>query len=156
MVQVGWKMLPATLLVITMVWLPATIVNSQQPQPARVDLSAGAIQQIAAFESAKARRTPAQRKISSRLIHAATIRRGEPVVGSVRANVVLDREGRTEVDLRADVTPEVLAAIVAVGGAVVNSQPAYRTIRASIPLTRWLQSVSAESTREWFDRPAAS
>ena len=136
MVQVGWKMLPATLLVITMVWLPATIVNSQQPQPARVDLSAGAIQQIAAFESAKARRTPAQRKISSRLIHAATIRRGEPVVGSVRANVVLDREGRTEVDLRADVTPEVLAAIVAVGGAVVNSQPAYRTIRASIPLTQ--------------------
>jgi len=136
MVQVGWKMLPATLLVITMVWLPTTIVNSQQPQPERVGLTADAIQQIAAFQSAKARRTPAQRKISSRLIHAATIRRGEPVVGSVRANVVLDREGRTEVDLRADVTPEVLAAIVAVGGAVVNSQPAYRTIRASIPLTQ--------------------
>jgi hypothetical protein len=93
MVQVGWKLLPATLLVITMVWLPTTIVNSQQPQPERVGLTADAIQQIAAFQSAKARRTPAQRKISSHLLHAATIRRGEPVVGSVRASVVLDREG---------------------------------------------------------------
>jgi subtilase family protein len=136
MVQVGWKLLPATLLVITMVWLPTTIVNSQQPQPERVGLTADAIQQIAAFQSAKARRTPAQRKISSHLLHAATIRRGDPVVGSVRASVVLDREGRTEVDLRADVTPEVLGAIAAAGGAVVNSQPAYRTIRASIPLTQ--------------------
>jgi len=136
MVQVGWKMLPATLLVITMVWLPATIVNSQQPQPARVDLSAGAIQQIAAFESAKARRTPAQRKISSRLLHAAAIRRGEPVPGSVRASVAFDSEGRTEVDLRVDVTPRVLAAIPAAGGAVIDAAAAYRSIRASIPLTQ--------------------
>jgi subtilase family protein len=136
MVQVGSKLLPATLLVMTMVWLPTTILNSQQSQPVRVGLTAPAIQQIAAFQSAKARRTPAQRKISSRLLHAAAMRRGEPLPGSVRATVALDSEGRTDVDLRVDVTPQLLAAITAAGGAVIYAAPAYRAIRASVPLTQ--------------------
>ncbi len=38
------------------------------------------------------------------------------------------------VDIRADVTPEVLGRIRALGGTVINSVPKYRAIRAQIPL----------------------
>ena len=133
----GWrKTCPATLAVVAVLWLP-TSVRSQQPQAPGV-LTASAIQQIAALQSAKARRTPAQRKIASRLLHTASLRRGEPVLvgGSIRASVTLDRDGRADVDLRANVTAGVLAAVTAAGGTIVTAVPAYRAVRASIPVTQ--------------------
>ena len=41
---------------------------------------------------------------------------------------------RVLVDIKTDVTPEVLARIRALGGTVVNSAPRYRSIRAELPL----------------------
>ena len=107
---------------------------------------------IAALLAAKARRTPAQRKVSSRLLDAAGRARqgaaggglaltpGGPAVdervqtspGPVVAGSAAD--GRVVVDIRAEVTPEVLARIETLGGAVVDSVPRYRSIRARLPL----------------------
>ena len=127
-------------------------------------LSATATQQIGALLAAKARRTAAQRKVSSQLLDEAGAAqpledeepvqqppgansagdagggRNQPQVPSRPAGQQLeptDRVDRSElvtVDVRADVTPAVLARIRALGGTVINSVPQYRAIRAVLPL----------------------
>ena len=62
------------------------------------------------------------------------------------------------VDIRADVTPAVLARIRDLGGAVVNSVPRYRSIRARLPLAgleplaeladvQWIRAADQPRTR---------
>ena len=86
-------------------------------------------QQIAAQLAAKAKRTPAQRKVSSQLLDArrAADARRQAEGESVEDEMVM-------VDIRADVTPAVLARIRALGGTVINSVARYRAIRARLPL----------------------
>ena len=89
-------------------------------------------QSIEAILAAKAQRTPVQRKLSSQLLDAiqspadSTHRRTPPA--GVQDMVVT-------VDIRADVTPVVLARIQTLGGTVLSSAPQYRAIRARLPLT---------------------
>ena len=85
----------------------------------------------------KAQRTPAQRKVSSHLLHAARSERGEPIVGDAvlaLSAVEIEPDGTVTVDIRADVAPEVLARIDALGGSVINSVPQYGAVRARLPL----------------------
>ena len=100
--------------------------------------------QIAALLAAKAQRTPAQRKVGSRLLELAAAealrasdppgpRDPEPPAGPV-PGVEQVADGRVLVDIRADVTPAVLARIEQSGGTVVTSVPGYRAIRALLPL----------------------
>ena len=75
---------------------------------------------MAAIEASlldKDRRTAAQRKMSSELLD----------------RVLEDPRGEVEVDLRADVTPELLARIGELGGQLVSAFPGYRAIRAVLP-----------------------
>ena len=85
-------------------------------------------QQIAAQLAAKAQRTPAQRKVSSQLLNA---RRAADALRQAGESVV---DEMVMVDIRADVTPTVLARIRALGGTVINSVARYRAIRARLPL----------------------
>ena len=110
-----------------------------QPQPAG---TAAAPQQpgapqIAALLAAKAARTPAQRKISSDLLTRAAPGAAEP------------RGARVLVDIRADVTPVLLARIRDLGGAVVNSVPRYRAIRARLPLAG-LEPLAERADVQWI------
>ena len=99
--------------------------GGQQPPPRAVEEPPDrANQQIEAQMEAKAQRTPAQRKVSSQLLDAWRTLRGQPVA-----------DERVTVDIRADVTPEVLARIRALGGTVINSVARYRAIRAQLPLS---------------------
>ncbi len=82
------------------------------------DLKASALRRIQELHAAKAARTPVQRKIASRLLDAAAT----------------DGGVRTEVDIRADVTPELLARIEALGGEVVDAHPRWRAVRAAMPV----------------------
>ena len=94
-----------------------------------------AVRQIETLLAEKAQRTPAQRKVSSRLLDDGS----KP---SERASTKARRDatdtavphGLVTVDIRADVTPAVLARIRALGGTVVSSVPKYRNIRARLPL----------------------
>ena len=85
-------------------------------------------QQIAAQLAAKAQRTPAQRKVSSQLLNA---RRAADALRQAGESVV---DEMVMVDIRADVTPAVLARRRALGGTVINSVARYRAIRARLPL----------------------
>ena len=64
----------------------------------------------------------------------------------------VDQSGFVTVDIRADVTPEVLGRIRALGGTVINSVPKYRAIRAQLPLVA-VQPLAALSAVDWI-RPA--
>ena len=95
-------------------------------------------QRIGDILAKKARRTPAQRKVSSQLLDArrAQVREpattAEPVGRQTMEAGAMDE--RVTVDIRADVTPAVLRRIRALGGTVINSVPKYRAIRAELPL----------------------
>ena len=82
-----------------------------------------AVRQIEALLAAKEKRTPARRKVGSQLLDALRRVRGQPAADRL-----------VTVDIRADVTPAVLARIRSLGGTVVNSVPKYRAIRARLPL----------------------
>ena len=76
----------------------------------------------------KALRTPAERKVSSRLLEARR-QRGDPPKPAAGAEM---RDERVMVDIRSDVTPEVLARIRALGGKILDREPRYRSIRARL------------------------
>ena len=93
------------------------------------------VRQIEALLSKKAQRTPSQRKVSSQLLNAARETPERPTAGAGREAGDTDAPpGLVTVDIRADVTPAVLARIRDLGGMVVNSVPRYRAIRARLPL----------------------
>ena len=94
------------------------------------------VRQIEALLSKKAQRTPSQRKVSSQLLDAARETPERPTAGAGREAGDTDAPpGLVTVDIRADVTPEVLSRIRDLGGMVVNSVPRYRSIRAHLPPT---------------------
>ena len=111
--------------------------TGEETKPAGGRLPARAVRQIQSLLSAKVRRTPAQRKVSSQLLDARrTPRRKPPAAGSGRLQAA-DPEATDErvmVDIRAEVTPAVLTRIRELGGTVINSVPKYQAIRAQIPL----------------------
>ena len=93
------------------------------------------VRQIETLLAEKAQRTPAQRKVSSRLLDDGS-KPSERASAEARADVTDTAvpQGLVTVDIRADVTPAVLARIRALGGTVVSSVPKYRAIRARLPL----------------------
>ena len=105
--------------------------RAQQPSAQASSESPGTTdRQIKARLAAKAQRTPAQRKVSSQLLdarRAAVAARRQAEGESVEDEMVM-------VDIRADVTPAVLARIRALCGTVINSVARYRAIRARLPL----------------------
>ncbi len=112
-------------------FLPA-FVNAQ-------NVTEGARTQIQALAEEKAARTPVQQKIDSQILYAAKELRGEPIAGgktTVSADIAYLTDARVLVDIRAEVTPAVIAAIGRAGGTVVNSFPDARSIRAKIFIQR--------------------
>ena len=155
-------------------------VGAQQP-PAQVggELPEKAVRQIKAMLTTKAQRTAAQRKVSSQLLDAAVSSqlpaaaassqlpdtavsaqqpRGPAAAAGQQAADLDGSPGpepepeRVTVDIRADVTPAVLARIQSLGGTVVNSVPKYRAIRARLPLTALEPLATLEAVQ--FIRPA--
>ena len=89
-----------------------------------------AVRQIEALLTAKAQRTPVQRKVSSQLLDA----RREAGVVRRQARFASATDEMVTVDIRTDVTPEVLSRIRTLGGTVINSVGRYRAIRARLPI----------------------
>ena len=132
------------------------------------DLPLAAVRQIETLMAEKQERNPVQRKIDSRLLDAWQMVQGKEVVPAYdRLPVELEatdaptarpkaydaREqngaGRVLVDLRADVTPAVLARIEELGGEVVNSVGKYRAIRAWLPLDS-MEVLAALDEVQWI------
>ena len=89
---------------------------------------------IADILAAKARRTPAQRKLSSQLLDAAGTQPSDGATRRQAPTTDVEDEVAT-VDIRADVTDAVLTRIRALGGTVLSSVPEYQAIRVRLPRT---------------------
>ena len=116
-----------------------TVTNQtgEETKQASGQLPARAVRQIQSLLSAKVRRTPAQRKVSSQLLDARRKPRPKPTATGLASLEATDPEGKEErvmVDIRAAVTPAVLTRIRELGGTVINSVPKYQAIRAQVPL----------------------
>jgi hypothetical protein len=114
--------------------LTGATASAQQPS-----LSASAERQIGALLREKAVRSPAQGKLSSRLLYGMKRVQGDQLLQAapaLRSSVKVGRDGATLVDIKAEVTDALLNSIAAVGGRVVNNFPHYRAIRAHIPMDR--------------------
>lgn len=96
-----------------------------------------ALAQLRGLVREKQLRTPAQRKLDSRLLQSIgrQMRRALPSAALRAADLQRDGSERVLVDLRASVDDAVLGAIEAAGGSVVSEVPAYSAIRAWLPLT---------------------
>lgn len=115
----------------------ASLASGGRAAAQSVGLSPALREQLEAVLIEKASRTPAQRKISSRLLAAARMRRGLPVaagIPNVRTGVAVSPDGRALLEIRTRVTTQVLDRITALGGEVVRSHRAARSIRARLPL----------------------
>jgi len=118
-------------------------------------LGAGAEAQIRALLQEKAARTPAQRKISSRLLYASKQRQADPLMRampSLRSSVRVERDGTALVDIEAEVTAALLRRIEALGGHIESSFVRFEAIRAYVPLGR-IEAL-AESPEVRSVRPA--
>jgi hypothetical protein len=77
---------------------------------------------------------------------------GNRPVRDKRGEVDIDDKGNALVDLRAEVTEELLGILQAAGGTVIRKFPAYESIRARIPIDK-LEAI-AERSEVKFIRPA--
>ena len=115
---------------LTLVWADCI---SAQPSAKRPPPTG---QQIEELLAQKARRSPAQRKVSSQLLDMVESQPPQAAEGEVRRRDS-DKPEPVEpvlVDIRADVTKALLARIRVLGGTVINSVPKYRAIRAELPV----------------------
>jgi len=112
------------------------------------ELSEQAQQQIRAIYADKAAWTPAQRKLATSLLYARRESLGQAMVQGLqplrriadRARV--DRDGTVVVDIRADVTDDLLQAIAEAGGRVALAFPALGAVRARVPI-RQVEAIAA-------------
>jgi hypothetical protein len=109
--------------------LLAAPAGSSEPAP-----SLGA--QLEALRAEKTRRSPAERKLSARLLDATRRQRGLAAGAGPagRAGLLPDADGRVLLDLRGRITRELLDEIESRGGEVVSSQPQRGALRARLPL----------------------
>ncbi|MBS1497154.1 MAG: HYR domain-containing protein [Bacteroidetes bacterium] len=105
------------------------------------------LDQIQLLLNEKASRTPAQKKMDSRLLQAVKEKRGEKMVAGVDllpANVNADAQSNVEVDIYCNVSKDLLNKIISLGGVVENSFSQYKSIRAKINLSK-VETLAANS-----------
>jgi hypothetical protein len=125
--------LAATALVVVFGTVAPLRLAAQQPAA----LSPQVVAQIDALTAEKLSRTPAQRKMSSQLVAAAKMARGEriaPNVAAVRATFSDVNARGVVVDIRADVSDVLLDRMRRLGADVINTSARYRHVRARVGL----------------------
>jgi hypothetical protein len=130
--------------------------SEAQQKVGATELSPAAVAQIQALMAEKAARTPAQRKMSSQLIYASKMARGEAVAnGAVRtlATDVEVKEGQTTVEIRAAVTRDILQQIKSLGGTVIRAFSFANTIEARMPMAS-LETLAANPAVRFIAEPS--
>jgi hypothetical protein len=92
-------------------------------QAADEPLSPEVLAQIAAIQQEKASRTPAEQKISSRLLYAIKLQRGEPLPAGISLrlpSLAPDASGRIEVDIASRAGTDLRAMLTSSNAAVMN------------------------------------
>ena len=115
------------------------LAGVHEVQAQTTGIPAALVDQIRALYEEKAARTPAERKISSHLLHAERMRRGVPIargIATLRTLVEIAPDGTTLVDIRADVTTQLVQRIADLGGTVIHSSVHLRSVRARLPIAK--------------------
>lgn len=120
-----------------------TVLHKASAQQSGAQLSAEGQRQINALLKEKHSRTPAQKKINSQLLYAMKMQRGESITpgGEVRTLrsmgdlVKTDDSGRVLVDIKADLSRQLLAKIEKLGGEIRYASEKAKSIRALLSLT---------------------
>jgi len=117
---------------------------SAQPTPTPNDalpfgsqIGEQAMQQIAALNQEKESRTPAQRKIDSRLLYTMRMARNEPVASGIAqmdTGLAADSKGLIAVDISANVSALLTKRLTAIGAQIIVSFPQYHSITARVPI----------------------
>ena len=131
----------AALLIALSAALPGGRGQAQNPAA----LPAQALAQMQALAAEKRSRTPAQRKIDSQLLFASRMARGQAVsagLATLDTHVRPELDGRVVVDVRASVTPALLARLRTLGADVLASHPAYDDVRLQVPFDQ-LEAIAA-------------
>src|SRR5262249_60780814 len=87
----------------------------------------------------------AQRKIDSQLIYAMKFNRGDKIkaaVPTLQTNVDVDTQGKTEVDITAEIDDSLLSQIAATGADITHSYPRYNMLRVAVRLDQ-LEAIAA-------------
>ncbi len=110
------------------------------------EMSEQAQRQIRAIYADKATWTPAQRKLDTSLLYASRESQGQAMVQGldqglavlrrVASRAGVDGDGTVVVDIRAEVTDELLRTIADVGGRVASAIPRFGAVRARVPIRR--------------------
>lgn len=119
------------------------VERSKKEQSVKVgtpaEISHSVVAGMADLQKEKAVRTASQKKLDSHIVLALKKSRGEPPFDkptTLDPDLVIQADGRVLVDIDAKVTKELLEFISRIGGQVINSFEASRSIRAIVPLAR--------------------
>ena len=107
-------------------------INQAQAQVKKQTLD-----QIQVLLNEKNLRTPIEQKIDSRLLQAVREKEGQPMAKGIKlepADVSADKVGNLDVDIRANVTDELLTKMQKLGANIIFPSAEYHTIRATINL----------------------
>jgi hypothetical protein len=124
--------------------------------PAHVSATAAIQQASPSVMDEKSGRTPAQKKINSHLLYALYARRGESAQRGTPTGPFsfdIDARGRVLIDIRAEVTDDLLERVRAFGGEVTQSSVGYRSILARFPLDQIERLAALDAVK--FIQPAA-
>ena len=136
-VKLKYSLLVLFLLAASPLFLTVANVSAQGGKGTPPALNEKVLNQLKLLGEEKKSRTPAQRKMSSQLVHAVKLRRGDPQLRGLpglKSQVKVAADDTTLVDIKAVVTPPLLEKIESLGGTVINSYAEYNAIRARVPL----------------------
>jgi subtilisin-like proprotein convertase family protein len=117
--------------------IPAGSQPAPEPTTPPTEVAEPVAEQIAAIQAEKADRSPAEAKVDSNLLYAAAEEAGGtavPGAPELESTVEVDRSGRTEVDITAEVDADLLDRIEDLGGEVLVSVPGFDAVRAEMPV----------------------
>jgi hypothetical protein len=115
---------------------PARGAGSAAASAKPLAIAPSAMQQMSALLQEKGSRTPAQAKISSRVLYTARMLQGIPFAAGVtdlRTGTEIDDQNNLYVDIAAQVSDNLLKQLRSAGARVVRSDAAFHTIRAFVP-----------------------
>ncbi len=101
------------------------------------DISDATRTQIDSLLAEKDARTPAQQKLDSQLVYFTKQKRGEAITAAVptlELHIKAGADGRVLVDIKANVSPDLLGWITSSGGAVISHFAQFQAIRALVPI----------------------
>src|SRR5262245_46208261 len=132
-----------------------------QPQPApsatqttETTVADSALRQIQALLVEKESRTPALRKLDSRLVYALKLHRGQeiaPGVQTLEVGIAPDNKGAVAVDMKATVRGPLIESLASLGVDIIRVMPDYDSVRARVPIDQLEAVASLPQVR--FIRP---